>query len=68
MATAELTHSPREAEAERVFGWRLEELERVGYDRHTALEVAERTDIDLHVAMSMARAGCPARTAAQILL
>ena len=68
MATAELTVSPREVEAERVFGWRLEELERAGYDRRTALEVAERTDIDLHVAVSMARAGCPVRTAARILL
>lgn len=68
MATAAPTLSPWEAEADRVFGWRLEELERAGYDHASALEVAERMDIDLHVAVSMARAGCPSKTAARILL
>ena len=68
MAIAEVTHSPREAEAERVRGWRLEELLRAGYNHRAALEVAERTDVDLHVAVSMIRTGCPVSTALRILL
>lgn len=68
MATAELTLSPREAEAERVFGWRLGELERAGYDRPSALELAERSDVDLHNAVSIVRAGCAPETALRILL
>jgi hypothetical protein len=68
VATAELTLTPREAEAERVRGWRLEELERAGYDRRAAVELAERTDVDLHLAVEIVRAGCPTRTALRILL
>jgi hypothetical protein len=68
MATAELTFSPREAEVERVRGWRLEELLRAGYNHRAALEVAERTDVDLHVAVELLRAGCPISVALRILL
>ncbi len=58
----------RETEAERVLRWRLDELERAGYDRATAWELAERMDVDLHVAVSIARGGCPPATALRILL
>ena len=68
MATAELTTSPREAEAERVRGWRLEELLRAGYNHRAAEEVAERTDVDLHQAVGIVRAGCSVSTALRILL
>ena len=68
MATAEATLSPREAEVERVRGWRLEELLRAGYNQRAALEVAERTDVDLHRAVGIVRAGCPVSTALRILL
>ena len=68
MATAELITSPREAEVERVRGWRLEELLRAGYNHRAALEVAERTDVDLHVAVELLRAGCSISTALRILL
>jgi hypothetical protein len=68
VATAELTLTPREAEAERVRTWRLEELERAGYDRRAAVELAERTDVDLHLAVEIVRAGCPTSTALRILL
>ena len=67
MATADLITN-RETEAERVLRWRLDELERVGYDRAAAWEVAERSDVDLHAAMALARGGCPAATALRILL
>jgi hypothetical protein len=57
-----------DAEAERVLLWREEELERVGYERGTARDLAERTYIDLHLAMDLLRRGCPADTAVRILL
>ncbi len=67
MASTELI-APRQAEAERVLGWRLEELERAGYSRSDARTLAERKDVDLHLAVSLVRAGCPAQTALAILL
>ena len=66
MASATLI--PQETEAERVVRWRLEELERAGYDGPTARTLAERPDIDLHVAVALARGGCPGATALAILL
>ena len=67
MASANLT-LPRQAESERIVSWRLEELERAGYDRPTARKVAERNDVDLHLAVALARGGCPPATALSILL
>ncbi len=55
-------------EEHRVLGWRLEELERAGYDRLSAWEIAERGDVDLHRAIGLRRAGCPPPTARRILL
>jgi len=58
----------RETEAERILSWRLEELERAGYDARSAWELAERADVDLHRAVGLVRCGCPAATALRILL
>ena len=66
-SSADLTLE-RTAEAERVVRWRLEELERAGYDRRTARQLAERPEVDLHLAVALARGGCPGRTALRILL
>jgi hypothetical protein len=55
-------------ETERVVLWREEELERVGYERSTARDLAERTYVDLHLAMNLLRHGCPVDTALRILL
>lgn len=68
MASVEVIVDPRQAEAERVLCWRLDELERAGYDRVSAQELAERGEIDLHLAVSLARGGCPSGTALRILL
>jgi hypothetical protein len=57
-----------DAEAERVLLWREEELERVGYGREMARDLAERAYVDLHLAMDLLRRGCPADTAVRILL
>jgi hypothetical protein len=67
MASANLT-LPRQAEPERIVSWRLEELERAGYDRPTARKLAERTNVDLHLAVALVRGGCPPATALSILL
>lgn len=58
----------RETEAERILSWRLEELERAGYDARSAFDLAERADVDLHRAVELLRRGCPAATALRILL
>ncbi len=54
-------------EAERVFNWRREELERAGYARPAAEELADRFEVDLHVAVRLLRDGCPAAMALRIL-
>jgi hypothetical protein len=67
MATADLITS-RETEAERVLEWRLNELTRIGYDRATAWELAARPEVDLHLAVELARGGCSPELALRILL
>jgi hypothetical protein len=57
-----------ETEADRVERWRAEALEQAGYDLSTALELAARSDIDLHKAVELLEAGCPPELALQILL
>ena len=67
MITAELDIE-FDAEAERVLLWREEELERVGYQRQAARDLAERSYVDLHLAMDLLRRGCPTDTALRILV
>jgi len=56
-----------ESERERVERWRGEELERAGYDRESAAELAARLDVDLHDAIGLLERGCPAELALEIL-
>jgi hypothetical protein len=53
---------------QRVIRWRRDELERAGYDRPSAKEIAERVEVDLHFATDLLRQGCPQDTALKILL
>ena len=57
-----------ETEIERIEQWRAEELERAGYEPIHALRLAERYDVDLHLATNLIRQGCPALVALDILL
>jgi hypothetical protein len=66
MATVEF--ELRGTEDERVLFWRAETLVGAGYDDETAIELAMETDVDLHLAVRLARLGCPAHTARRILL
>ena len=55
-------------EAEEVARWRLERLVEAGYDRDTASFLAQRVDVDLHVAVTLVGNGCPPATAVRILI
>lgn len=48
--------------------WRLEQLTTAGYPRSLAEVLSERAEVDLHVAVDLVRAGCPAELALEILL
>jgi hypothetical protein len=65
---AEIQVDNREEEAERVRLWRLEELQRAGYERKMARSLAERSYVDLHLATALLRRGCPVDTALRILI
>jgi hypothetical protein len=55
-------------EVERIEAWRVERLERAGYSRDASEQLAARHDIDLHRAVDLLGAGCPADIALRILL
>jgi hypothetical protein len=48
--------------------WRREQLARAGYSTEDASTLAERGDIDLHLAVDLVERGCPPALAARILL
>jgi hypothetical protein len=58
----------RDLELERVEAWRQEELERAGYGRDAAGELARRHDVDLHAAVALIARGCSPELALRILL
>lgn len=65
MPTAETPTRPNEQEL--VERWRAQELERAGFDRAAAAELAARADVDLHAAVELLQKGCPPATALSIL-
>ncbi len=65
MTAAELVY---ESELTQVERWRVDELERAGYDARAATTLAARHDIDLHRAVDLLRKGCSPELALQILL
>ena len=66
--TAAETTLEQDTEAERVVDWRRAELLRAGYDVGVASRIAERADVDLHVAVDLMRRGCAPEIALDILL
>ena len=54
--------------ADPVLEWRLEVLIRAGYAPDEALALGARSDVELHTAVDLLRAGCPAPIALRILL
>jgi len=57
-----------QVESQDVVAWRLRQLLRAGYGRDAAQALAERPQIDLHLATRLLGQGCPAQTAVRILL
>jgi hypothetical protein len=55
-------------ERDQVERWRAGELERAGFGVSLARKLAERLDIDLHLAVELIANGCPPELAARILL
>jgi hypothetical protein len=51
-----------------VAAWRAEQLELAGYGAAAAAELAERADVDLHVAVELLSRGCAPELAVKILL
>jgi hypothetical protein len=66
MSTANITESVLEVEL--VERWRLDSLERAGYDAESAAVLAASPEVDLHRAVSLLQRGCPVSLALQILL
>jgi hypothetical protein len=57
-----------DTEFDKVQRWRIEALERAGYDSTSAALLAERTDVDLHTAAALIERGCTPELALRILL
>jgi hypothetical protein len=66
MSTANFTESVLEVEL--VEQWRLDSLERAGYDAESAAVLAASPEVDLHLAVSLLQRGCTVSLALQILL
>jgi hypothetical protein len=66
--TAAETKLALDTELDRVQEWRAEELERAGYPVRDAARLAERHDVDLHLAIDLISQGCPVPVAVEILL
>jgi hypothetical protein len=58
---------PLDPRAVEIYAWRVQQLERAGYSRSLAHELAENTEVDLHVACDRLVRGCPEPTARAIL-
>jgi hypothetical protein len=57
-----------DSELEQVEQWRLDELERAGYDPESAAVLAASHEVDLHGAIELLERGCTVDLALQILL
>ena len=70
MAIAELNVETVEfsLDGARVVSWRYEQLQRAGYEPEAAIELAERSNVDLHRAVELLERGCTPATALKILL
>lgn len=56
-----------QADAVKVRDWRFDRLLEAGYEAGHASSLAERAEVDLHVAIELLERGCPSATAVRIL-
>jgi hypothetical protein len=66
--TARQIEAMRSLDGDEVAGWRFEELLRAGYTEKQSLVLADRKDIELHLAVKLVHTGCPRELALRILL
>ena len=66
MSTVNVSESVLEVEL--VEQWRVDSLERAGYDAESAAVLAASPEVDLHLAVSLLQRGCSVSLALQILL
>ncbi len=59
---------PDDTEIERIERWRIEALERAGYDPRAAARLAASPEVDLHLAIELIERGCTPDLALRILL
>ena len=57
-----------QTEIERIERWRVDELERAGFEPRAAGRLAVRHDVDLHTAIDLLERGCSQDLALKILL
>jgi hypothetical protein len=67
-SAAKLQETTLDSELEVVEQWRLEALQRAGYDSESAALLAASHEVDLHGAVDLLGRGCPLDLALQILL
>jgi hypothetical protein len=67
MAPVHLLTGP-DLELEQIEQWRLQTLERAGFDREAAVVLAHSHEVDLHRAVWLLDHGCSVDLALQILL
>ena len=66
MSTVNVSESVLEVDL--VEQWRVDSLERAGYDAESAAVLAASPEVDLHLAVSLLQRGCSVSLALQILL
>jgi hypothetical protein len=66
MATTETELPGGNGEESELIRWRRTALRRAGYDEESARALAHRSDVDLHRAVDIVRAGCPPELAYRI--
>jgi hypothetical protein len=62
------TATAGEVDAESIFQWRRELLERAGFDSRSSLALALTPTVDVHSAITLLEKGCPVALAVRILL
>ena len=67
-SAAHLQETTLDSELDLVEQWRLQALERAGYDSESAAVLAATHEVDLHRAVDLIGRGCPIDLALQILL
>ena len=68
MTTPAAPSPVQDPELEQVERWRADRLKKAGYPADGAVQLAARHDVDLHYAIDLLEAGCPADVALRILL